>query len=81
MIFIALFKSAKYFTNIGLQYIVTFVYLHNETEDYNIWQIFWRVYGWVDCQGKGEGGLWTGAAEDSGQVAGQIRQTFTRRTV
>ena len=27
-----------------------------EAEDYNIWQIFWRVYERVDCQGEGEGG-------------------------
>ena len=39
-----------------------FIYLQHETADYNIWQIFWRVYERVDCQGEGERGLWIGTA-------------------
>ena len=37
-----------------------FIYLQHETADYNIWQIFWRVHGWFDHQGAGEGRLWIG---------------------
>ena len=62
---------------IWLQDIVTFIYLQHETADYNIWQIFWRVYERVDCQREGEGGLWTGVAEDSGPVAGKVCQAYT----
>ena len=45
-------------------------------EDYNIWQIFWRVYERVDCQGEGEGGLWIGVAEDSGSFTGKVCQAI-----
>ena len=42
----------------GYNILKPFVYLQHETADYNIWQIFWRIYGGTDRQGKGESGLW-----------------------
>ena len=29
----------------GYNILKPFVYLQHETADYNIWQIFWRIYG------------------------------------
>ena len=52
----------------GYNILKPFIYLQHETADYNIWQIFWRIYGGADYQGEGEGGLWAGAAEDSGRL-------------
>jgi hypothetical protein len=54
--------------------------LQYEAEDYNIWQIFWRVYERVDCQGEGEGGLWIGVAEDSGSFTGKVCQAYLMAT-
>ena len=42
--------------------------MQHETADYDIWQIFWRVYGGADCQRTGEGGLWPGVAQDAGPL-------------
>ena len=62
----------------GYKILKPFVYLQHETADYNIWQIFWRIYGGADCQGEGEGGLWIGVAEDSGPFAGKVCQAYSR---
>ena len=52
----------KIFCRQGYNILKPFIYLHHEAADYNIWQIFWRVHGWFDHQGAGEGGLWIGTA-------------------
>ena len=51
-------KSVNFFCLCGYNILKPFVYLQHETADYNIWQIFWRIYGGTDRQGKGESGLW-----------------------
>ena len=61
----------------GYNILKPFIYLQHETADHNIWQIFWRIHGGADRQGKGESGLWTGVAEDSGPFAGKVCQAYT----
>ena len=70
--------SIHYLPFMGYKILKPFVYLQHETADYNIWQIFWRIYGGADCQGEGESGRWTGVAEDSGPFAGKVCLAYSR---